>query len=401
MNHKWPLTPLGSVLKERRETPTSEELESGRVKIVEKVSFNTGQLQLRVDCNTKTGMILIRPGDLVVSGINAAKGAIAVYDEAARDPVAATIHYGAYRADRGRVDLRFLWWMLRSRFFQSLLLEYVPGGIKTELRSKRLLPIPVPLPPLAEQRRVVARIEELAGQIHEARELRQQTASEVGAITKAHLNRLFGNPYESTAGTLHVETWAKIEEVVEDVADGPHVTPAYVEQGVPFITAMNITSGRVRFDNHKAITPADHIQFQKRAKAERGDVLITKDGTIGMPCFVDTDREFSFFVSVALIKPKRTALDGEYLVWAFRIPYMQKRIAAKSRGDMIRHLVLREIRDLTIPVPSLSEQRQIVAELDALQAQADLLRAVQTETAAELDALLPAILDRAFKGELV
>jgi type I restriction enzyme S subunit len=67
---------------------------------------------------------------------------------------------------------------------------------------------------------------------------------------------------------------------------------------------------------------------------------------------------------------------------------------------MIRHLVLREIRDLMIPLPSLQEQRRIVAELEPLQAKADRLRKLQAETAAELDALLPSILDSAFKGEL-
>jgi len=67
---------------------------------------------------------------------------------------------------------------------------------------------------------------------------------------------------------------------------------------------------------------------------------------------------------------------------------------------MIRHLVLREIRDLVIPLPSLPEQRRVVAELDALKAQVEALKKLQVETAAELDALLPSILDKAFKGEL-
>ncbi|GHU31363.1 hypothetical protein AGMMS50256_19730 [Betaproteobacteria bacterium] len=58
------------------------------------------------------------------------------------------------------------------------------------------------------------------------------------------------------------------------------------------------------------------------------------------------------------------------------------------------------IKNLEITLPSLPEQRRIVAELDALQVQVDALKHLQTETAAELNALLPAILDRAFKGEL-
>ena len=105
-------------------------------------------------------------------------------------------------------------------------------------------------------------------------------------------------------------------------------------------------------------------------------------------------------MSVALIKPKRNELDGKFLVWVIRTPYLQERIKSRSRGDMIRHLVLREIRDLMIPLPSLPEQRRIVAELEPLQAKAGRLRKLQVETTAELEALLPSILDHAFKGDL-
>jgi type I restriction enzyme S subunit len=106
--NNWPTVKLGEVLTERREIPDSNDLDSGRVKIVEKISFGTGQTQLRNNGSTKTGMILVRPGDLLVSGINAAKGAIAIYDESASEPAAATIHYGAYIPKRENVDIHFL-----------------------------------------------------------------------------------------------------------------------------------------------------------------------------------------------------------------------------------------------------------------------------------------------------
>ena len=82
---------------------------TGRVRIVSKIGFDNGILQFRTDGETKTGMVLIRPGDLVVSGINAAKGAIAVYGLDNELPAAATIHYGAYAPKTSRVDAAFLW----------------------------------------------------------------------------------------------------------------------------------------------------------------------------------------------------------------------------------------------------------------------------------------------------
>src|ERR1039457_5252772 len=105
MRQTWRMTRLGDVLTERRESPTDEDLGSGRVRIIEKISFDSGRIQLRVGGSTKTGMILVRPGDLVVSGINAGKGAIAMYDANEGAPVAATIHYGAYEINPQRADV--------------------------------------------------------------------------------------------------------------------------------------------------------------------------------------------------------------------------------------------------------------------------------------------------------
>jgi len=260
--------------------------------------------------------------------------------------------------------------------------------------------LPLLPPPLSEQRRIVARIEELASRIEEAQRLREEVNNIAGSIAGAQLNRIFGNPYAGIQGTLASAEFAPLDDVVMDVADGPHVTPQYVNDGVPFITVQNITSGRINFTNTKFVSEEDHQQFQRRAKATKGDVLISKDGTIGIPCYIDTDRDFSFFVSVALVKPKRDQLNGEYLSWVLRAPYLQERMLRVSRGDMIRHLVLREIRRLLIPVPSLSEQHSITAQMDALQQRVRSLEILQHKSNKEVNALLPSILDKAFKGEL-
>lgn len=299
-----------------------------------------------------------------------------------------------------RVLPRLLYLFLRSRAGLKAINLETAGSVRERLYFNALSRIRFPLTSLAEQHRIVARIEETSAKVEQARALRNDAIRETSAWITAHLDRAFGDPQNGRPGALVPPYFRRMDDVIVDVADGPHVTPTYVEDGVPFVTVLNITSGRIDFRGAKHITWDDHRLFQRRARAEPGDVLISKDGTIGVPCFVDTDREFSFFVSVALIKPKRDLLDGEFLTWALRAPYVQRDILARSRGDMIRHLVLREIRDLTIPLPPLAAQRRIVTYLDSLQARLAVLKRLQTQTQAELDALLPAILDRAFRGEL-
>ena len=121
----------------------------------------------------------------------------------------------------------------------------------------------------------------------------------------------------------------------------------------------------------------DHKLFENRAKAEKGDVLLSKDGTIGIPCFINNDYRFSYFVSVALIKPNNNLLNGEYLTWILKTPYIQNKIKQNSRGDMIRHLVLREIRKLQIPLISLPNQIELSCYFNILQQKIDELVKIQ------------------------
>lgn len=88
---------------------------------------------------TKTDMIIVEPGDLVISGINASKGAIAVYN--GDQPITATIHYSSYIFDKNKIDIEYFKRYLKSPVFIRELNNQVKGGIKTEIKPKDLLPI--------------------------------------------------------------------------------------------------------------------------------------------------------------------------------------------------------------------------------------------------------------------
>jgi type I restriction enzyme S subunit len=392
MTNGWQEVLLGDVLTERRETPSPESLENGEVSIVSKIGFNEGKIELRADGKTKTGMILARPGDLVISGINATKGAIAIYPETARKPIAATIHYGAYIPNKERVNIQYLWWFLRSSAFRDIVQHHIPGGIKTELKAKRLLAVPVPLPSLKEQQRILTRIESLTAQITKAKRLRKEASNEAKALWLSTLHKLFER-YSENLGVLN--------DYATFITDGTHVTPMYVDNGIPFVTVRNITNRKLSFSNIKYISREQHEIYCKRVKPEYGDVLYTKDGaTLGIPCFIDTDREFSFFVSVAIIKPKPDLLDGKFLAYFLDSPQVFEQVTHTKTGAVLPHIVIRAIKAIKLPVPPLDEQRRIVAYLDGLQAKVNALRGLQSQSQEELDALLPSVLDRAFKGEL-
>lgn len=180
---KWEKVQLGEVLIERKETPDPVALEIGEVRIVSKIGFNTGEMEFRDSTTTKTEMIQFQPGDIVFSGINAAKGAIAIYPNTEEKPASATMHYSAYFADPERADATFLWWLFRSKAFQHILARTLPSGIKTELKSKHLLPISVKLPSLSEQRRIVTKINHFLAKLNEVCVLSEQLKAELSVFS--------------------------------------------------------------------------------------------------------------------------------------------------------------------------------------------------------------------------
>jgi type I restriction enzyme S subunit len=394
MNRDWVAIPLGEVLMVRREVPSPEAIANGEIPIVAKISFIDGKIQLRVGKETNTGMILIRPGDFVVSGINAEKGAIAVYGEHETKPIAATIHYGAYIPKKDRVDVSYLWWLLRSRTFRELLLRHVPGGIKTELKAKRLLPIPVPLPNLIEQQRIVTRIEELATKIKEGRELRQTAIKESQSMIGAIIDEVF-----TSVISTHGE--AKLVDICTSITDGDHITPRFADKGIKFIFVGNVSSGHLHFNNCKYVTPEYFSAIRPQRRPRRGDILYSAVGaTLGIPAVVTTDEEFCFQRHVAIIKPDFSKLEPKYVWYMLQSNTTVKRAWSKTTGSAQPTISLKAIRELSIPVPSLNEQRDIISYLDILRANVDSLKQLQSQTAAELDAMLPAVLDKAFKGDL-
>ena len=96
--------------------------------------------------------------------------------------------------------------------------------------------------------------------------------------------------------------WVRLIDLCNLITDGTHKTPAYVEAGVPFLSVKDISSGKMDFSHTRFISIDEHKQLIARCKPEKDDILICRIGTLGKALQIDTDREFSIFVSLGLIK---------------------------------------------------------------------------------------------------
>jgi type I restriction enzyme S subunit len=333
-----------------------------------------------------------RAGEFLVAEIDAKVGGFGIVP-AALDSALVSSHYFLFSIDTAKLERRFLDYFIRTPGFR----EQVAAQGSTNyaaIRPAHVLGYEIPLPPLAEQRRIVARIEELATQIHEARGLHQQAVKESKALSHSGAEAIFRN----LCDTLGTQTLAS---VCHTVTDGDHNTPLFSDEGVRFIFVGNVSSGRLHFENSKRVSRDYFKTLKPQRLPEPGDILYSAVGaTLGIPALVNSDEPFCFQRHVAIFKPDRKQVDSKFIWHMLGARTVFEKAWASTTGSAQPTIPLRAIRELPIPVPPLSEQRRIVAELDALQAEVNALKRLQTETAAELDALLPAILDRAFKGEL-
>ncbi len=194
--------------------------------------------------------------------------------------------------------------------------------------------------------------------------------------------------------------WATVAQLSTRVVDGTHHRPEYIADGVAFISVKDIRGGIVHFDDCKFISPDAHVELSKRCNVERGDVLITKSGTIGRMAVVKTDREFSLFVSVALIKPVRGIFDSNFLKLSLEGYIGSINIAQDVKGGLLKNLHLEDLRIVALPLPPLAEQTRIVAEVERRLSVVEELEAVVSANLQRAARLRQSILQKAFTGEL-
>jgi len=335
-------------------------------------------------------------GDIIVNKIWARNGSVAVVTESLAGCFGSS-EFPMFAPKRDRLESRWMHWLTKTHGFWAQCDEKSRGTSgKNRIKPEQFLNVEIPLPPLAEQRRVVARIEELATQIHEARTLRHQAAEEAGALLFNQIGKVFSRleakhkPREFGSFSPHVTSgprnWAK----------------HYEQDGSRFYRAQDVgPAGNVLDDSKVFIKPPPGEQG-RTAMLQHGDLMLVITGaTVGRVNVYRKGLEPGFVSQhVGICRLPQSRVEPEFALWGLRGPSGQAQLLGQRYGQGKPGLNLTNIRSLSLPLPPLPEQRRIVFELEALQAEVEALKRLQAETAVELDALLPAILDRAFKGEL-
>ena len=158
--------------------------------------------------------------------------------------------------------------------------------------------------------------------------------------------------------------WCRFSSLYLSLTDGTHSTPKYTLTGIPFISVKDISSGIIDFSNTKYISKEEHQKLSDRCHPQKGDLLLSKVGTTGIPALVTIDKEFSLFVSVALIKLTQNKFSNEFLVFMIQSPLVQEQAKENTRGVGNKNWVLSAVSKTLMVVPPLEEQERIKNRLN-------------------------------------
>ncbi|MCC6145982.1 MAG: restriction endonuclease subunit S [Anaerolineaceae bacterium] len=382
MLKQWPQVALGEILAERNETPDPALVRTGEIPIISKIRFSDGGIEYRTNSETNTKMILIHPGDLVLSGINAMKGAIAIYQPEMSQRAAATIHYAAYEVNKEKADIRYLWWLLRSQYFQEILSQQVPQGIKTELKAKRLLPVVIPLPSLKDQQWIVGKIVEILGRAKEILILQEQIeVSSQDLILNLHMQNsndnkiLLGDILE-----LH-------EERIPISVGIPYPQVGIKAFGQGMFPREPVMGGETTYKHFNYVFEGAIVLSQ--VKGWEGALAVCPSQLVGYYA----SPEYRTF------RCKPDYAIPEYLAFLFATPWFfnQLSIFAKGIGGRRNRIHPEQFLSLSVPMPNITMQDKILKVFNKL----NIVKFIHAESSPIFDAFIPSIQDKAFRGDLL
>ena len=258
--------------------------------------------------------------------------------------------------DKNKYNTKYIYLLLIS--YINALRSKAIGGVIKYIKLGNLTSLKVPMIDIIEQEKIVKKLFKLDKVIN-IKALQLKTCNN---LIKSQFVEMFGN-IENTKYDIY-----KLSELTNLITDGEHKKPNYMVAGIPFISVVNITTGELKFEDCKFVSEEDACKFNKRCNPEKGDILYTKVGaTYGRSAIVDTDKKFTLYVSVCLIKPKRDLINSTFLNYTMKQPYVKLQADKSIKGIGVPDLHLIEIKNFKIILPPIELQNKfadIVKQID-------------------------------------
>lgn len=261
----------------------------------------------------------------------------------------------------------------------------------------------IPLAPLAEQQRIVDRIESLFAKLDEAKEKAQAVLDsfetrKAAILHKAFTGELTAKWREEHGVRMESCEVRTLDSVCSSIFDGDHMPPPKAESGIPFLVISNVNTGHLTFENTRFVPQEYYDTLSDTRKPQLGDVLYTLVGSFGIPVVVNSKRPFCFQRHMALLRP--IDVSPQFLWYILQTPEMYDKASSIATGTAQLTVPIKGLRAMTIPRPKIAEQVEIVRILDGFFAREQSAKEAAEAVLDQIDLMKKSILARAFRGEL-
>ena len=342
---------------------------------------------------------IVSPGDIVIAKMMPAGRAIIVPNNEQMYVLSSDV---IKMVPTRVVSTQFLVRGINCTFFRNQVQENTQGITRARTSIGKLKEYAFPLPPFAEQQRIVDRIESLLSKLDEAKEKTQKALDSFenrkAAILHKALTGELTKKWREENG-VGLESWERhsLNSFCYSIFDGDHMPPPKNDSGIPFLVISNVNNGYLSFENTRFVPEEYYEKLSETRKPRLGDVLYTIVGSFGIPVLVDDNRRFCFQRHMALLKPRN--IESKLLWYLLQTEDAYQKAREIATGTAQLTVPIKGLRELVFSIPSLLEQTEIVRILDSIfekeQKAKELYNVID-----KINLMKKAILARAFRGEL-
>ncbi len=341
-----------------------------------------------------------RSGDFLVAEIDAKVGGYGIVPSEL-DGAIVSSHYFLFEVDEAALDRRFLGLFVRTPAFADQV--NAQGSTNyAAIRPAQVLEYEVPLPPLDEQRRIVARVEGILSRVTLASALRDDVEHAAGLIMPTAVSQRFNR-------LLH-EEWVPLGRLgphgSNPIQTGPFGaqlhSSEFVTSGIPVLNVGNVTPMGIRIDG------LDHVTTEKASLLQRfsllpDDLLFARTGaTLGKVCLVpEACKGWLMTGHLFRVRVDRDRCDPRFLLAALQYAAsVRSQVFEQVRGATRPGFNTTLLSNVSVPLPSLQVQASLVSEFDVLSARVDAIRRCQVDASDAFDALVPSVKNQALSGRM-
>ena len=292
-------------------------------------------------------------------------------------------------------DQNFLYYLLGSPQVFGQFDRLAAGSTVRNLNIELASRVVVPVPPLPEQCRIVAILDEAFEGIATAKANTEKNRQNARELCEELMQGLFPED-----GSIRVDA-PSLDSLCELIVDCEHKTAPTQGHGIPSIRTPNIGRGRLLLEGVYRVSDETYKEWARRAEPQGGDLILAREAPAGNVAVIPEGMKVCLGQRTVLIRPKNNILEPDYLAQLLLRRNSQRRLLAHSRGATVQHINLKDIRAFKISaIPPLAEQQNLVEQVNELLEAEDRLVEIYQRKLTALEELKKSLLHQAFRGKL-